>query len=211
MKPFTYKFQILSLCILLLWPLACQKDALPTFTELQTTDQFTTEERGTSACISQSALDAGCMDPEQGSDMDNAGCTNWRQFEINVCCTKYSSSAAKAAQVKLEVDVPGVGKKNIIADIMVKVDNKWRIVECKTSATADLRTISLANRCTANQKLVYPHLNSGSRSAKVIGFYGSQTAGLTLNGNVNLCQGVDFYVNYPAGQYGVTSIFPRVY
>lgn len=197
--------------LVIMLPFGCKKEVL----EFSTQEEILlSEERsGGGACITQSALDAGCIDPEQNSDMSTSTCNQWRQFEINVCCTKYSNATAKAAQVKLEVDVPGVGKKTIIADILVKLGNTWKIAETKTSATTDLRTVSMSSRCTANQNAVYPHLNSGARTAKVVGFLGNtpQTGGLTVNGTVNLAKGVDFYINYPAGTYEVSSIYPRTY
>lgn len=143
----------------------------------------------------------------EASNADNTesaeiGVPNWKIFENTVAKLL---TGTVYPQVYLETTDSTGAKKTIIPDYLVLQSNgKYKVIDAKASSVTDLTTMDLTTKCTANQKVMYPLINAGSISAKVIAARVSVDKTKTLAvGTISLEVGVQFYVNNPKGQYTV--------
>lgn len=122
---------------------------------------------------------------------------DWRTFEVNV--GKGLMQATSYYQVYLNVN-----GTTIIADYLLKTATGYKVIDAKASKTVNLAdpNYNIMNRCTANQKIVYPTINTGALSNITVKTARNSQAGTNpLPASITLDKGVSFYVNSPAGQY----------
>jgi hypothetical protein len=144
----------------------------------------------------------GAGDTDNSADITDVGTIkDWRTFEINVG----NSLTKTTAYYQVYLDVNGT---TIIADYLVKTATGYKLIDAKASKTVNLAdpAYNIMNRCTANQKIVYPTINAGPVSAVSVKTARNNLAGTTpLPATITLDKGVTFYVNNPAGQYATFS------
>jgi hypothetical protein len=153
-------------------------------------------------------LDDTANDPENVMDINDAGVTNWKTFEDKIFNIVKSSNPSAAQQVSLDVTHSGGTVTRIRPDVLAKVGTKYKVIDVKTSKVKDLGALpDLSVFCTSNQKIVYPLINkiaTGNSTITKVVVKGTQGGALGLSDGTTIAleDGVDFYVNTPANNFG---------
>jgi hypothetical protein len=147
--------------------------------------------------------------------VDDASKKFWANHETNV--TRYLRELYGNANVgrQITIDVKISGVENVVTcrvDNLVKVDNKFRIVDAKSSVNLDLSEVDvstlISQRSTPNQKAFYEALRDGRvesimpRGENARLFFDNH-GGISSDG-INIQNQMDFFVNdYATDGYNI--------
>jgi hypothetical protein len=154
------------------------------------------------AQVDDAILTAEASNPDN-TESAEIGIPNWKIFENAVAKVL---TGTVYAQVYLDTYDSKGAKAPIIPDYLQVMSNgNYKVVDAKASSITDLTTMDLTSKCTTNQKAMYPLINAGVITTKVLTARNSLdgTKKLAAGATIKLEIGVQFYVNNPKGQYTV--------